>query len=214
MTDDTTQQSARHTGPDLTLFLAFHRGLRRDFGRLAEALDRCPPGDTARRALIDEHTGMQLRALHHHHSDEDANIWPLLRTLAPEAADVLDRLEADHQEMDEVIERLTGPRRQAPVQAADLRRLHDLLNTHLDLEESRVVPLIRAHISAEWWEQAGKSVSKSHGRDLPMIAAWTVDAASEEQRAHIFATAPLAMRVLYRLAWRRVYERRVAQVFG
>lgn len=209
-----TTNTEHHTGPDLTLFLAFHRGLRRDFGRLAEALDRCPAGDEARRALIDEHTAMQLRALHHHHADEDVNIWPLLRSRVPEATEVLDRLESDHQEIDAVIERLTGPRRPAADQAADLRRLHDLLNAHLDLEESRVVPLIRAHVSPEWWEEAGKAVSKSHGRDLPMVAAWTLDAATEEQRAHVFATAPLLLRVLYRLAWRRAYERRVAQVFG
>ncbi|GAA0396343.1 hypothetical protein Acor_49110 [Acrocarpospora corrugata] len=209
-----TTNIERGTGPDLTLFLAFHRGLRRDFGRLAEALDRCPAGDERRRALIDEHTAMQLRALHHHHSDEDANIWPLLRSLVPESTEVLDRLEAEHQEMDDVIARLTGRPRPAPEQARDLRRLHELLNTHLDLEESQVVPLIRAHITPEWWEESGKAVVKSHGRELPMVAAWTLDAASEEQRAHILATVPLIMRVLYRLAWRRAYERRVAQVFG
>ncbi|NUS07300.1 MAG: hemerythrin domain-containing protein [Nonomuraea sp.] len=209
MTTDTMRN-----GPDLVLFLAFHRALRRDFGRLADALDRCPAGDESRRALIDEHTAMQLRALHHHHSDEDANIWPHLRSLVPEATEVLDRLEADHQEMDDVIERLTGPCRPAPEQASDLRSLHTLLNAHLDLEESRVVPLIRSHVTPEWWDEAGKEVSKNHGRDLPMVAAWTLDAADEEQRAHIFATAPLLLRVLYRLSWRRAYERRAAQVFG
>ncbi|GAA1758408.1 hemerythrin domain-containing protein [Nonomuraea sp. AD125B] len=212
MTTNTTP--ATNAGPDLTLFLAFHRGLRRDFGRLADALDRCPDTDEARRALIDEHTAMQLRALHHHHSDEDENIWPLLRGLVPAAVEVLDRLESDHQEIDVVIERLTGPSRPAAEQAADLRRLHELLNAHLDLEESQVVPLIRAHVTPEWWEEAGKAVSKSHGRDLPMVAAWTLDAASEEQRAHIFATAPFLLRVLYRLSWRRAYERRAAQIFG
>jgi hemerythrin-like domain-containing protein len=209
-----TTDAIQNTGPDLVLFLAFHRALRRDFGRLAEALDRCPAGDERRRALIDEHTAMELRALHHHHSDEDANIWPLLRSLVPEAVEVLDRLESDHQEMDAVIERLTGPSRPAREQADDLRTLHLLLNAHLDLEESGVVPLIRAHITREWWEEAGKSVSKSHGRDLPMVAALTIDAADEQQHAHIFATAPLLLRVLYRLSWRRAYERRVAQVFG
>ncbi|GIH24242.1 hypothetical protein Aph01nite_25520 [Acrocarpospora phusangensis] len=214
-TEDTAGNTTGNTtGPDLTLFLAFHRGLRRDFGRLADALDRCPPGDASRRALIDEHTAMQLRALHHHHTDEDVNIWPRLRALAPGAAGVLDQLEAEHQEMDAVIERLGIPRRPGPDQARDLRRLHDLLNAHLDLEESRAVPLIRAHLSAQWWEELGKEVVKSHGRDLPMVAAWALDAASEEQRAHLLATVPLMLRVLYRLAWRRAYERRAAQVFG
>ncbi|WP_066360811.1 hemerythrin domain-containing protein [Herbidospora mongoliensis] len=202
------------TSPDLVTFLAFHRGLRRDFGRLADALDRLPAGDTARRALIDDHTSLQLRALHHHHSDEDANIWPYLRKEAPQAGEVLDRLEEEHQEMDRVIERLTGPTRTAAEQARDLRRLHDLLNSHLDLEEGEVVPLIRAHIPADWWEEAGKEVTKSHGRDLPFVAAWTLDAATPEQREHILRTAPVILRVLYRLSWRRSYERRITSVFG
>ncbi|TKK89846.1 hemerythrin domain-containing protein [Herbidospora galbida] len=202
------------TTPDLTAFLAFHRALRRDFGRLADALDRLPADDAPRRALIDDHTALQLRALHHHHSDEDANVWPYLRKEAPQAAEVLDTLEAEHQEMDQVIERLTGPRRPAGEQARDLRRLHDLLNDHLDLEEGEVVPLIREHIPAGWWAESGKEVMKSHGRDLPFVAAWTIDAATREQREHILRTVPGVLRVLYRLSWRRGYERRTAQVFG
>lgn len=213
----TPTQTRRRPGdpaPDLVLFLAFHAGLRREFGRLAEALDRCDPRDERRRAVIDEHAALLLRALHHHHSEEDEEIWPLLRGLVPEATAVLDRLEADHQEMDAVIARLSGPRRPAREVVADLRTLDRLLNTHLDLEESEVVPLIREHVSTAWWEESAKKVTKSHGRDLPMIAAWVIDAAAPADREHIFAAAPAVMRILYRLSWRRAYERRVSQVYG
>ncbi|MGJ6966074.1 hemerythrin domain-containing protein [Streptosporangium sp. G11] len=200
--------------PDLVVFLAFHASLRRDFARLAAALDGCPPHDARRRALIDEHTAFMLRALHHHHTGEDEDIWPLLRALVPEAGPVLDRLEADHQEMDTVIDRLSAPGRPAADQAGDLRRLHELLDAHLALEESEVVPLIAEHVGPAWWDEAGRKVTKGHGRDLPMVAAWTLDAADPGAREHILATAPLIMRVLYRLSWRRAYERRVDQIFG
>ncbi|WP_271222834.1 hemerythrin domain-containing protein [Streptosporangium carneum] len=200
--------------PDLVTFLVFHSGLRRDFGRLADALDRCAPGDTRRRALIDEHTALLLRALHHHHAGEDDDIWPLLRTLVPEAGPTLDHLEADHQEMDAVIGRLAATGADAAERARDLRSLQTLLRAHLDLEEAEIVPLIREHISAAQWDEIGRKVNKGQGRDLPMVAAWVVDVASPEDREHIFATAPAIMRVLYRLSWRRAYERRMARVFG
>src|SRR6185437_12980599 len=99
----TPTQTRRRPGdpaPDLVTFLVFHAGLRREFGRLAEVLDRCDPRDERRHAVVDEHLALLLRALHHHHTEEDEAIWPLLRGLVPEAAATLDRLEADHQEMD------------------------------------------------------------------------------------------------------------------
>jgi len=213
----TTTQARRRPGdpaPDLTLFLAFHSGLRRDFGRLADALERADPGDQRRMSLIGEHIALLLRALHHHHTEEDEAIWPLLRDLAPGARPVLDRLEADHQEMDAVIERLNATGRPVGDVCADLRLLGRLLNTHLDLEESEVVPLIREHVSTEWWEESAKKVIKSHGRDLPLVAAWTIDMATPAQREHILTTVPLVLRVLYRLSWRRAYETRSSQVFG
>ena len=213
----TPTQTRRRPGdpaPDLGTFLVFHTGLRREFGRLAQVLDRCDPRDARRRAVVDEHLALLLRALHHHHTEEDEAIWPLLRGLVPEARTVLDRLEADHQEMDAVIGRLSGGGRPAREVAADLRTLDRLLNTHLDLEESEVVPLIREHVSAAWWEESGKKVAKSHGRDLPMLAAWLLDAAAPADRDHIFGSAPAIMRILYRLSWRRAYERRVSQVYG
>ncbi|MEV5408742.1 hemerythrin domain-containing protein [Thermopolyspora sp. NPDC052614] len=213
----TNQGTARRPGqpaPDLVLFLVFHAGLRRDFKRLADAYDRCDPGDARRLAPIDEHTALLLRALHHHHTSEDEEIWPMLRTLAPEAGEVLDRLEADHQDMDAVIERLTSGRLTTREKADDLRRLHELLSGHLDLEEAHAVPVIRERVSAEWWEEVGERVSKSQGRDLPMIAAWLMDVAGPAERQHILDTAPMIMRVLYRLSWRRAYERRAAQIFG
>ncbi|MEV7964396.1 hemerythrin domain-containing protein [Sphaerisporangium sp. NPDC088356] len=212
-----TNTSRRRRGepaPDLVTFLAFHAGLRRDFLRLADAVDRCPPGDTLRRALIDEHTAFMLRGLHHHHTCEDNDIWPLLRGLVPEARPVLDRLEADHQEMDAVVERLAIAGRPARKQADDLRRFDGMLKAHLDLEESEVVPLIAEHVSAAWWEKSSKVSTRGHGRDLPMIVAWTVDAAGPEAREHIFRTGPLVLRLFYRLSWRHAYEHRAAQVFG
>ncbi|XVQ89830.1 hypothetical protein ACQP2K_21165 [Microbispora siamensis] len=44
----------------------------------------------------------------------------------------------------------TQTRRRPGDPAPDLRTLDRLLNTHLDLEESEVVPLIREHVSAAW----------------------------------------------------------------
>ncbi|XVQ89829.1 hypothetical protein ACQP2K_21160 [Microbispora siamensis] len=47
-----------------------------------------------------------------------------------------------------------------------------------------------------------------------MLTAWLLGLATPADRDHIFGTAPAIMRILYRLSWRRAYERRVSQVYG
>ncbi|MBE3012972.1 hypothetical protein IL992_27870 [Microbispora sp. NEAU-D428] len=46
-----------------------------------------------------------------------------------------------------------------------------------------------------------------------MLAAWLLDVATPADRDPIFGTAPAIMWILYRLSWRRSYERRVSHVY-
>ena len=211
--DTTADEGHRGPAPDLTAFLVFHNGLRRDFGRLADVIDRTAPDDHDRLRLVDEHLGMLLRALHHHHVSEDEDIWPMVRAAVPESGPVLAELEADHATLDEAIADIPGAADRA-TQAAGLRRLQDLLGAHLDREESDVVPLIIAQVDAADWDRSAKAVVRAWGRDLPSIASWLLDSADERERERILDAAPLALRVLYFLRWRRTYGRRTAQIYG
>src|SRR5215469_4576149 len=87
---------------DLRIFLLVHRALRHDFGALAQAIGR-GDGPAGRDRALDRCGRATLWRLEHHHHGEDARVWPLLRAKAPEAAAVLDALEAEHQHLDRLV---------------------------------------------------------------------------------------------------------------
>lgn len=87
------------------------------------------------------------RFVHHHHHLEDIAIFPTLRRLDPQLEPVVDKLEADHREVAELLEgvegsaqALSGPdgeTERARLVAA-LERLADTLLAHLEYEETNL----------------------------------------------------------------------------
>jgi hypothetical protein len=121
---------------DFTGFLLAHKCMRREYSRLAEAA-RHPRG-VRHQALIEEHIAVTLSVLHHHHAEEDNWLWPTLRERAPAARPSLDRLEAQHTQLDSL-----------PMRAPVFAELHEAINAHFDEEEQLILPLGTAHVSAE-----------------------------------------------------------------
>jgi len=200
-------------GPDLRGFLMAHRGFRAEFGRLAAAARQVR--DEAHAALIESQIDLVMHVLHHHHTAEDTSIWPDLVAKAPSAAPALDRLEAQHEEMDPLFTAVTDSTRSVAERAVDLQALHDLLNAHLDEEERVAVPLIQRHLSAAQWEKDGEEVTSSiDRRRLPQIFGWLGSASTPGQRAEALRTVPLVPRVLFRLAWWPAYQRRFRSLYG
>ena len=199
--------------PDLSGFLLAHRGFRAEFGRLAAAARQVR--DAGHAALLDDQIELVMRLLHHHHTAEDTGIWPRIVSRAPEAKAALDRLAAQHEDMDPLFTAVTDRSRSVADRAADLARLHEVLNDHLDEEEREGVPLIQAHYTVAEWDADGERVQASLDRQrLPLIFGWLASAATPEQRAAALATVPAVPRLLFRLAWWPSYRRRFARMYG
>jgi iron-sulfur cluster repair protein YtfE (RIC family) len=92
------------------------------------------------------------RFVHMHHNAEDVLLFPVLREADPSIAPVVDRLEADHLRVSDLLdtveaaaERLTaeehGDARERVVLGLD--ELHGHLLEHLDFEELQAGPVIR-----------------------------------------------------------------------
>ena len=130
-----------------TLFMSSHHAFRRDIARFASAVAKVATGDTARVDPLREEWGFYRGALHGHHTMEDTNIFPGLRSQEPALAQTIDQLTQDHHVIDPLLAR--GDRAFADLPAtadeavAVIAQLAALLDAHLAVEEEKVVPLLR-----------------------------------------------------------------------
>lgn len=94
-----------------------------------------------------------------HHTKESELLFPLLRARSPEAAEALDRLDAEHGRGEAAIRALEhdllawevlGESRRAAFEQA-LDRYVDFYMAHMSLEETQVLPLAQRVLSAADW---------------------------------------------------------------
>lgn len=209
--------TGRNSEPDLSIFLLAHRTFRREFARLAVAAAEAPtsgPRAAAVKEAIEAQIGTMTRSLHNHHHGEDGRIWPHLRERDPAGAVVLDALEAEHQEIDPLIAVIDDTSMPLSVRAVAMERLSTLIGRHLDHEEESAVPLIRRHYTAAEWDAEGKVHLKATRAELPMFACIMFDHMTEQEIAGTVAAAPKILVWLYKLSWRRTYEKRRELVYS
>ncbi|HEY0538841.1 MAG TPA: hemerythrin domain-containing protein [Actinoallomurus sp.] len=199
--------------PDLSAFLLGHAGLRVEFRRLAEAIGASR--DDRHAALIEDQLQFVLSYLHHHHSDEDDWVWPLLRSRAPRSVPLLDALEEQHDQIDPEVA-LAGDRSRPDAERAEaLLHLHTALGHHLDAEERDAVPLIRSCVTAEEWESHGMEVVRRYDRKrVPTLFGWACGAGSPDMVRRALSGFPAPIRLLFRLRWWPAYRRRHRRLYG
>ncbi|MBF9130839.1 hemerythrin domain-containing protein [Plantactinospora sp. S1510] len=113
-----------------------HDGFRRDLAELRRSRSLGPS--------LREHCLTFCEALHAHHTGEDDVLFPHLAGAHPELAEILTRLRSEHRTVARILAQVrslsqTGDR--AAI-GAELDRLADELEAHLDYEEQQLVPLL------------------------------------------------------------------------
>lgn len=210
------------TAPARTEEMAvIHRIYRRGFPMIADLVRRTPTGDAARSESIAAHLEFLLDGLHHH-SGEDEEIWPRLLERAAPQADLIERMETQHEVVDERSEQvraLLASWRHAPMDGTELATALDefthALVEHLDDEESHVVPLIRAYITAAEWEQFGQDIFEKFTNREKLIATGVLeDVATPEEVDWFVGELPLPIKLMWRFAGRRRYDRYMERVRG
>ena len=97
------------TEDDLEIMRILHRAFRRDGARLARTAERYgTESEETHDALLVGWHGFSS-SLHHHHTIEDAHIWPVMRAKLADRPDdlaVLDAMEAEHALIDPALEAL------------------------------------------------------------------------------------------------------------
>ncbi|NAS25713.1 hypothetical protein GT755_29020 [Herbidospora sp. NEAU-GS84] len=217
-------QAAAVPGPlDMSNMYLAHYGFRRDLGRLLTAVGRVRTEDRARVSALREHFDWVLYALHHHHTSEDEFIWPRLRERAPEAIDVIDALEAEHEAADRWIQESTDAFRSFDAGPSEpgrerlmtaLRSLADVLGAHLAHEEIDGIPLMMACITPEEDARMHQVILKRYGpHGVLKLLGWITFALPADVEEHLRRTSPARLRLLSGLVKRR-YRRRMAYLWG
>jgi hemerythrin-like domain-containing protein len=199
-----------------------HRIYRRGFPMMADLIRQASANGAVRSEAITTHLEFLINSLHHHHSGEDANIWPRLLERAAPQAEMITRMETQHEVVDEwstKVRALLEDWRHAPVDGTRLANAIDeftnALVEHLDDEETHVVPLIRTHITAEEWEQFGQETFEKFTNLEKLIATGVLeDIATPEEAEWFIGELPFPIKLMWRLAGRRRYDRYMARVRG
>ena len=203
--------------------LVVHRIFRREFGLMPRLVTDVRDGDRARAARVAEHVHDVMNGLHHHHTGEDELLWPKLLQRVELEAELVRRMEAQHEVVAEQIERAHELTRRW-VQRADavtrdelatvLTRLNVALMEHLHDEEELVLPLVAEHITQAEWDALGERgrAGIPKGRKGLLFLGATLEDATEDERRAMLGSMPLAARVTWRLVGRRYYDRQTASL--
>ena len=201
-----------------------HRIFRREFRQVAELVFQAPAGDLRRAAGIAAHLDLLTGLLHHHHSGEDEYLWPLLLERATMRADLVHRMEYQHEGMAQYLKNieilLPQWRRSAAVSVAGelsstLRQLAKALVEHLDDEEDHVLPLVEECLTVTEWVRFGEiALAKIPVNERFTVLGLMLEEASKSESEKMMGMVPAVARFGWKLNGRRGYARYNNRVHG
>jgi hemerythrin-like domain-containing protein len=151
--------------------------------------------------------------LHHHHHTEDTAAFPALIAVRPDMGALVDGLEEDHRRLVASIEgvQVTVSAFENRPDPATQQDLHDALVTlrdqffaHLDVEDSKVIPVFAQAIPPKEWDrmdnEALKSIPRQH---LPKAVGALDEVIRSLPEAERPSGPPPPIRLMLAVSWRR-----------
>ncbi|MEU7747955.1 hemerythrin domain-containing protein [Nonomuraea sp. NPDC049158] len=201
-----------------------HRVLRRESRLLMELVAAVAPGDTARAKVIADHLSVYRMGLHNHHEGEDELLWPPLLSRVDLEADIVLRMEAQHQRIAATLTRLdtTVPVWEATAGAderdtlvAALAEHRAVLLEHLDDEEATLLPLAAKHITVQEWASLDDHMVRNTPKPILLTLFGAVlEEANPAERALVLSGLPAPVRLIWHVIGRPRYARHIRRVRG
>lgn len=223
-------QHAAPPGPvDLTMMYVMHHAFRRDLDRFQSAARTVDINDRDRWRALHQRWRLFASALHHHHTAEDAGLWPFLLDRAHAAKDndavvVLDAMATEHALIDPALAASTEAFAALAASAdehlrSELGRSLDegwrLLDGHMGHEEREAMALVQRYLTEADWQR----VEREHfrpaysPRETLRVVPWAMSGLPHQVRRRVLADAGPAMSLLWR-ATRRSFARAEDRAFG
>ena len=203
-TTTTTTTNAALPGPAPVVgFLLVHAALRREVRDLVAC--------TERGEIVERRVELFDRVLRAHHHGEDRVLLPLLRSREPLVRDVADEIEDQHARLDESLDalRIHVEHHAGTALVTRARRLATMLEDHLVLEETRLLPVWMMSLTADEHQAFARRLRRATPwRDIAVMVPWLVDAVPDQYRHLAEAELPGHVRLAYRHGMRRRFERR------
>lgn len=203
---------------DTRMMTVVHDALRRDLARSTVALTTSPPPGERQRQAIARHLAWMMGFLHAHHESEDAGLYPVVRDRRPDAAALLDQMDADHRA---VVPRVAEVEAAAAAYGAHdedadrvrlldaIAALEEVLLPHLRREEDEAMPVVAESVSDDEW----RAIEQEHNLDgkspaqLGREGHWLIDDATPEHRALVLGLVPPVQRLVLVHGFGRAYRR-------
>ena len=212
------QAAAPEGGVDVKMMYVMHHAFRRDLVMFADAAAATPASDRDTWDALAERWRIFSRVLHHHHSGEDAGLWPrLMREATPEEQETLEAMEAEHAQIDPILtscarsfDRVRTATDPEVVEylAERLAAARDGLMQHLHHEETEAMTLVQKYLTTEDWHDLERTSFKkkvSFG-ELAETVPWVMHELPEPYAGRLVAEVGLPMRLLWK-ATRGRFER-------
>jgi hemerythrin-like domain-containing protein len=203
--------------PVVREMVVVHRMFRAALEALPQQVRAVPDGDRARAGVVVDHIELGISALHHHHTAEDRNLWPVLMNRATPDRDVVERMEAQHEGLATLLERVqvqaaefryTASSADGEQLAGTLAALYAALDEHLRDEEAHILPLVEQHMSAAEWDHLGQEASKGLTTEQKVLMmGMLLETSTPEDADLLLHHAPILItKVGWPLVMRRQYE--------
>jgi hemerythrin-like domain-containing protein len=199
-----------------------HRVFRRETRLLMELVAAVAPGDTARAKVIADHFGDYRLGLKNHHEGEDELLWPPLLARVDLEADIVLRMQAQHERVEATLTRLdaavpawaaTAGADERDTLVAALADHRAVLLEHLDDEEAALLPLAAEHITEKEWASLGDHlVANTPKLTLLTLFGLVLEDANPAERATLLSALPAPVRAIWHIIGRPRYARHIRRV--
>lgn len=204
---------------DLAVFHGFLLTLFDDAQRwVAEAQDASP----RHVARMTRHLDQVIAILHDHHHGEDLVLWDRLAGRAPACVLHVDAMRRQHESIaaraatvSADVERWRRSANDADRErvAGSLQALVAELRDHLGQEEHLIAPLAATELTQAEWDELAEHGRRAVPRErLLLQLGLMLDALSPEDAAHLLASLPAPVRVMWAVFGVRVYRRQRARL--
>ena len=210
--------------PNTRDMLGIHQVFRDAFGLAPQLVGSVCNDHFDRVDAVASYYANVLAMLHAHHEGEDELIWPKLLERAPDQADLIARMQADHAGLLEALteaERRLAAWRDVPdidrgaSLAAALATLGVLCAAHFDEEERKVLPLAAQVCTVEEWaELPGHAMRSFTGDRIWLILGLVQEQMTIEARAQMEAAMPPPVREMWQGQGRAQFEEFITALRG